>query len=107
MIDHKLESDKKSGETLVNVVVCSKCQGPVMTNIGACRTCGTPLSGAEFRYVAQREPGPDIPGLVKWWLIWCAAIFFLSGFSWGVVSSLLIALVSTIYLVRILRAIYQ
>jgi hypothetical protein len=78
-----------------------------MTDAGTCRSCGTPLSGTEFRYVPKQETGPDIPGLIKWWIIWSLAVFVLSGFSWGRVSSLLFALVSTVYLVRILRAVYR
>jgi hypothetical protein len=108
MIDDKVEASEKSGdETPVKVVACSNCRGPVMTNFEACRTCGTPLGGTEFRYIAQREPGPDVPGLIKWWVIWSVAIFVLSGFSFGTVSSLVFALVSTVYLIRILRAVYH
>ena len=89
------------------VVACSHCHGPVMADTGTCRSCGTPLSGTEFRYVPQREPGADVHGLIKWWFIWSIALFALSGFSWGTRSSLLFALVSTVYLVRILRAVYR
>jgi hypothetical protein len=89
------------------VVACSYCQGPVMTDTGTCRSCGTTLSGTESRYIPQQDTGPDIPGLIKWWFIWSLAVFVLSGFSWGRVSSLLFALVSTVYLVRILRAVYR
>ena len=94
-------------ERPVRVLACSHCQGPVMENSPTCSTCGKSLSGKEYLYIVQREPGPDVPGLIKWWIIWSVAIFAVSGFSWGIISSLLFALVSTVYLVRILRAVYH
>ena len=66
--------------------------------------CGAPVTGKEFPYIMQRPAGPDIGGLIRWWLIWCAAIWIGAGLSLGTMSSVMITLVTTIYLVRILRA---
>lgn len=91
----------------VRVLSCINCQAPVANTAGACPDCGTPLSGKEFPYIVQRSSAPDIPGLIKWWLIWTAAIWALSGFSFGIGSSIMFTFVSMIYLVRILRAYYR
>ncbi len=94
-------------EERVQVVSCANCEAPVMANIGACPSCGTPLGGKEFPYIPRQAAGPDIPGLFKWWGIWSVGIWALSGFSFGIRSSILLTFVSTIYLIRILRAYYK
>jgi hypothetical protein len=95
--------DKRSN---AKVLACAACDSPVLAEATACRACGKALSGKEYPYILQREAGPDIPGLVKWWGIWSLVIWALSGFSLGVTTSLLFAGVSFVYLMRILRACY-
>jgi hypothetical protein len=90
----------------VPVLSCTGCNGPVMQNAGSCASCGTPVSGREFPYAVRLPSGPDIPGMCKWWAIWCAGIWALSGFSFGIGSSLAVTAVSLVYVIRILRAYY-
>jgi hypothetical protein len=78
-----------------------------MQDAPACKACSSPVTGKEFPYIAAQPATADIPGLIKWWGIWCLAIWALSGFSLGVTTSLLFSGVSLIYLVRILRAYYR
>lgn len=78
-----------------------------MQDASACAACNTPVSGKEFPYIVQHPASADIPGLVKWWAIWCLVIWGLAGFSLGVISSLIFTGVSLVYLVRILRAYYR
>ena len=72
-----------------------------------CNACNTPVNGKEFPYILQQPAVADMGGLVKWWVIWCLAIWALAGFSLGITSSILFTAVSLVYLVRILRAYYR
>lgn len=107
MVEGAKTAVDKDGDGAVQIVSCVNCEGPVPSTAAACTACGTPLGGKEFAYIHRQEAGPDIPGLFKWWGIWSVGIWALSGFSLGIGSSLMLTLVSGIYLVRILRAYYR
>jgi hypothetical protein len=94
-------------EKQVRVLSCMQCESPVVSTAGQCQTCGTALSGDEFPYMPRQAAGPDINGLLKWWVIWCLGVWALAGFSFGIISSFLVSAVSAVYLVRILRAYYH
>jgi len=89
------------------VLACAACDSPVVVGVAACRACGRALSGKELPYILQRPANPDIDGMIKWWAIWSLLIWVLSGFSLGLVSSLLFAGITLVYLIRILRAHYR
>ncbi len=91
----------------VKVLSCGQCESPVVSTAGECTTCGTPVSGTELPYIARQEAGPDITGMLKWWGIWSLGVWALAGFSFGIVSSIAVSIVSAIYLFRILRAYYR
>ena len=91
----------------VRVLSCITCEGPVPSNLQKCLACGTPLTGKEFVYVARREAGPDVGGLLKWWAIWSIVVLALGGFSFGIGSSIAFTLVTMVYLFRILRAYFS
>lgn len=90
----------------VQVVSCITCQGPVPSNIPRCLTCGAPRTGAEVAYVASTPAAPDIGRMVKWWAILSAGIFALGGFSFGIGSTIAFSVVSVVFAIRILRAVY-
>lgn len=89
----------------IQVLGCINCSGPVPSNLSRCMTCGAPLTGAEFPYVASIPAGPDVAGMVKWWVILSAGIFALGGFSFGVGSTIAFSVVSLVFAIRILRAV--
>ena len=91
----------------IKVMSCIGCQGPVPSNVDKCYTCGAPLTGKEFPYVAIQPAGPDIAGMVKWWAILSVIILALGGFSFGVWSTLGFAVVTLVYGVRILKAYFS
>jgi hypothetical protein len=95
--------EKEAGRE-IRVLACIGCDGPVPSNAPKCATCGAPLTGKEFPYVARSAAGPDIVGMVKWWGILSVVIFALGGFSFGIGSSLAFTLLSLVYAIRILRA---
>ena len=88
----------------IQVLACVNCSGPVPSNLSKCMTCGAPLTGAEFPYVASVPAGPDVAGMVKWWAILSAGIFALGGFSFGIGTTLAFSGVSLVFAIRILRA---
>lgn len=98
------ESTSAGGEEEIRVLACVNCHGPVPSNLPKCYTCGTPLTGKEFIYVARQEAGPDIVGMVKWWAILSVGVFALGGFSFGVGSSIAFTIITVFYLIRIMRA---
>ena len=91
----------------IKVLSCISCQGPVPSNVEKCYTCGAPLTGKEFPYVAIHPAGPDIGGMIKWWAILSVIIFALGGFSFVVWNSMAFTVVTLVYLVRILKAYYS
>ena len=88
----------------VKVLSCASCASPVASTAAKCFTCGSPVTGKEFQYIAQQKGGPDIQGLLKWWCIWSLGIFALGGFSFEVAPTLAIIAVSIVYLLRVFRA---
>ncbi|MCZ6831973.1 MAG: hypothetical protein O7F73_20775 [Gammaproteobacteria bacterium] len=94
-------------EKRLQVLSCMECESPVLSTAGECPTCGTPVSGKEFPYSTRQAAGPDIRGLFKWWGIWSLGVWALSGFSFGIMSSTALSVVSAIYLLRIMRAYYR
>jgi hypothetical protein len=91
----------------VLVVSCINCESPVVSSAGKCVTCGTPVTGKEFPYIARQAARPDIKGLFKWWGIWSLGVWALAGFSFGAISSSIFTAVCIVYLFRILRAYYR
>ena len=91
-------------ENSVELLNCGSCQAPVVKELGDCRSCGSPQTGKEFPYVSHNSATTELTPLFKWWAIWSALIWALSGFSLGTTTTLLLTGLAAIYLVRILRA---
>ena len=97
---------ERAPEVEVKVLSCANCDGPVASNSGKCFACGSPLTGKEFPYIPRRPASPDVAGMVKWWAIFSVLIFALGGFSFGIGSSIAFSVLTLVYGVRIMRAIF-
>ncbi len=97
-------SDSEPAGQEVKLVACVMCQAPVVASVGQCPACGTPVTGREPAYRVHTPARPQLAPLFKWWLIWSALVWVLSGFSLGQFSSFVITVIAVVYLVRIVRA---
>ncbi len=70
---------------------------------GKCPACGTPEGGKEYPYIFRSPAREEVWPLFKWWGIWSVVVWVLAGFQLGKVSSVLLAALTIVYSIRIMR----